>query len=148
MKILIFCAVFCLTFSVLAQTEKSLSENIAEDSAQTLFDQALSLAKQGKNDQALQILDRLMADYPELPEPYNNAAVLYAQQKEWQKAQETLKIAIVANPQFARAHQNLGFLYLELARQAFQAAEDIAPGSSTQELQRLNDFQNFSQPKP
>ncbi len=137
MKILIFCLSFCFAANY------AFAQSADSDSAETLFAQALTLAENGKTEKALQILNRLMAQYPELPEPYNNAAVLYAQQKEWQKAQETLKIAIAANPQFARAHQNLGFLYLELARQAFQTAEDIAPGSSTQELQRLN---NFHQP--
>ena len=140
MKIPIFCAALCfVAIQAFAQT----SDSADKDSAESLFSDAVALAEQGKNDEALAILNRLMADYPELPEPYNNAAVLYAKKKEWQRAMETLKIAIAANPQFARAHQNLGFLYLELARQAFQTAEDIAPGSATQELQRLN---NFHQP--
>ena len=135
MKTLIFCAALCLTLPAFAQDE--------EKSPDSLFAEAVKLADSGKNDEALQILNTLMADFPELPEPYNNAAVLYAKRGEWQRSEETLKIAVSANPQFARAHHNLGFLYLELARQAFEKSEKIAPNSAQKELQLL---QQFSKP--
>ncbi len=141
MKILIFCAAFCASAFALAQNSSVL--NKTQNAPIQLFQQAVQWADSGKKEQALEVLNRLMADFPELPEPYNNAAVLYAQNKQWDKALETLKMAISVHPQFAKAHQNLGFVYLELARQAFQNAHEIAPGSVLKELEMLNQLQSF-----
>jgi tetratricopeptide (TPR) repeat protein len=50
-------------------------------------------------------------DYPELPEPYNNVAVLYAGQSQFDKARAALEMAIRTNPSYATAHENLGDVY-------------------------------------
>ena len=44
--------------------------------AQGLFKKGLILAQMNQTDQAIAIFNRLTKDYPELPEPYNNLAVL------------------------------------------------------------------------
>jgi Flp pilus assembly protein TadD len=59
----------------------------------------------------------LIEDYPELPEPYNNLAVLYAQQKQFDKARTALEMAIRIHPGYATAYENLGDLHSRLASQ-------------------------------
>jgi tetratricopeptide (TPR) repeat protein len=61
-------------------------------------------------------------DYPELPEPYNNLAVLYAGQGQFDKARAALEMAIRTNPSYATAHENLGDVYAKLASQAYSKA--------------------------
>ena len=56
--------------------------------AQGRFLKGLILAEQGKNAEAIQIFTRLTEEYPELPEPYNNLAVLYASQGQYDKARQ------------------------------------------------------------
>src|SRR5262252_7234454 len=42
------------------------------------FTKGLILAEQNKTAEAIEVFSALSHDYPELPEPYNNLAVLYA----------------------------------------------------------------------
>jgi tetratricopeptide (TPR) repeat protein len=76
----------------------------------------------GKTADALTTFTRLTEDYPELPEPYNNLAVLYAGQSQFDKARAALEMAIRTNPSYATAHENLGDVYAKLASQAYNKA--------------------------
>lgn len=76
----------------------------------------------GEPIQAIAIFTKLTEDYPELPEPYNNLAVLYAQQDQLDKARTALEMAIRTNPGYATAHENLGDVYVALASQAYNKA--------------------------
>ena len=73
-------------------------------------------------DAAQTTFTRLTEDYPELPEPYNNLAVLYAQQKQYDKARTALEMAIRTHPSYAIAYENLGDIYAKLASQAYDKA--------------------------
>ena len=64
----------------------------------------------------------LAQDYPELPEPYNNLAVLYASQGAYDKARNALEMAIRTHPSYATAHENLGDIYAKMASQAYDKA--------------------------
>ena len=64
----------------------------------------------------------LTEEYPELPEPYNNLAVLYAGQGDYDKARKALEMAIRTHPSYAVAHENLGDIYATLASQAYDKA--------------------------
>jgi predicted Zn-dependent protease len=64
-----------------------------------------------KTTEAIATFTRLTQDYPELPEPYNNLAVLYAGQNQYDKARAALDMAIRNNPSYATAHENLGDVY-------------------------------------
>jgi tetratricopeptide (TPR) repeat protein len=64
----------------------------------------------------------LTNDYPELPEPYNNLAVLYASQGQYEKAKVALEMAIRTHPSYATAHENLGDIYAKMASQAYDRA--------------------------
>lgn len=76
----------------------------------------------GKQAEAIVTFTKLTEDYPELPEPYNNLAVLYAGQNQFDKARAALEMAIRTNPSYATAHENLGDVYARLASQAYNKA--------------------------
>jgi tetratricopeptide (TPR) repeat protein len=76
----------------------------------------------GKANDAIVTFTKLTEDYPELPEPYNNLAVLYAGQAQFDKARAALEMAIRTNPSYATAHENLGDVYAKLASQAYSKA--------------------------
>ncbi|MEY4884537.1 MAG: hypothetical protein RIS34_2391 [Pseudomonadota bacterium] len=76
----------------------------------------------GKPAEAIATFTKLTEDYPELPEPYNNLAVMYASQSQFDKARTALEMAIRTNPSYATAHENLGDVYARLASQAYNKA--------------------------
>jgi len=76
----------------------------------------------GKPTEAIETFTRLTEDYPELPEPYNNLAVLYAGQGQYATARVALEMAIRTNPSYATAHENIGDVYSRLASQAYNKA--------------------------
>ena len=90
--------------------------------AQARFLKGLILTEQGKTNDAIRIFTDLTEDYPELPEPYNNLAVLYAGQGQYDKARIALEMAIRTHPSYATAHENLGDIYAKMASQAYDRA--------------------------
>ena len=84
----------------------------------------------GKTNDAIQTFTKLTEDYPELPEPYNNLAVLYAAQNQYDKARTALEMAIRTNPSYATAHENLGDVYARLAGQAYSKALQLDGGNT------------------
>ena len=88
-------------------------------------------AESGQRDAAIATYTQLTQEYPELPEPYNNLAVLYAQQNEYDKARDALEGAVRANPQYAVAHENLGDVYAKLAGIAYTKAQQIDSANAT-----------------
>lgn len=90
--------------------------------AQGRFMKGLILTEMNRSADAISVFTRLSEDYPELPEPYNNLAVLYAQQKQYDKARTALEMAIRTHPSYAIAYENLGDIYSKLASQAYDKA--------------------------
>ena len=90
--------------------------------AQMRFLKGVILTEQGKPTEAITAFTKLTEDFPELPEPYNNLAVLYAGQSQFDKARAALEMAIRTNPSYATAHENLGDVYAKLASQAYSRA--------------------------
>jgi tetratricopeptide (TPR) repeat protein len=70
-------------------------------------------------------LRALIADYPELPEPYNNLAVLHAQKGEYESARLALETAVRTAPDWAVAHENLGDIYARLAAAEYERAAKL-----------------------
>ncbi|WP_416399998.1 tetratricopeptide repeat protein [Alicycliphilus denitrificans] len=89
---------------------------------QLRFLRGVAQADTGKQADAIATFTKLTEDYPELPEPYNNLAVLYANQNQLDKARAALEMAIRTNPSYATAHENLGDIYAKLAGQAYNKA--------------------------
>jgi Flp pilus assembly protein TadD len=90
--------------------------------AQGRFLKGLILTEQKKPNEAIAVFTTLTEDYPELPEPYNNLAVLYASQGQYDKAKTALELAIHTHPSYATAHENLGDIYAQLASRAYDKA--------------------------
>ena len=86
------------------------------------FLKGLVLTEQKKTAEAIQVFTGLTEDYPELPEPYNNVAVLYASQGNYEKAKSALELAIHTHPSYATAHENLGDIYAQLASRSYDRA--------------------------
>ena len=86
------------------------------------FVRGIILADQRKTQEAIEVFTQLTEQYPELPEPYNNLAVLYAEQGHYEKARAALDMAIRTNPTYATAYANLGDVYAKLASQSYQKA--------------------------
>ena len=84
----------------------------------------------GKPADAIATFTQITQDYPELPEPYNNLAVLYAGQSQFDKARAALEMAIRTNPSYATAHENLGDIYAKLASQAYSKALQLDSGNT------------------
>ena len=95
------------------------------DDAQASFLKGVIYSGMNKTDEAIVVYTKLTEDYPEFPEPYNNLAVLYAQQKDYERARTALEMAIRAHPSYATAYENLGDLYAKLASQAYDKAAQL-----------------------
>ena len=79
----------------------------------------------GKTTEAITTFTKLTEDFPDLPEPYNNLAVLYANQNQFEKAKSVLEQALKTNPGYAIAYENLGDVYAKLSSQAYNKALQI-----------------------
>jgi len=76
----------------------------------------------GRPADAIATFTRLSEDHPELPEPYNNLAVIHAAQGQYDRARIALEKALRTNPSYATAHENLADIYARLASQAYSKA--------------------------
>ena len=98
---------------------------------QMRFMRAVLLTDLGKTDDAIAALIQLSQDYPELPEPHNNLAALYAARGDYDKARGELEQAIRLKPDYAAAHENLGDVYTRLAAQQYAKAQTLTPAGKT-----------------
>jgi len=93
------------------------------------FLRGILLTEQNKPQEAIKVFTDLTQDYPELPEPYNNLAVLHASQGQYDKARAALEMAIRTHPSYATAHENLGDIYAKMASQAYDKALQLDKGN-------------------
>jgi len=96
--------------------------------ARVRFLKGVMLAEQKRPAQAIEVFTALTQDYPELPDPYNNLAVLYAAEGQLQNALTALQTALRNDPRHRAAQENLGDVYLALAVQAWTAAQAGSKG--------------------
>jgi tetratricopeptide (TPR) repeat protein len=99
--------------------------------ARARFLQGLIYTEQNKPQDAIKVFNALSEDYPELPEPYNNLAVLYAAQGQYDQARKALEMAIRTHPSYAIAHENLGDVYAKMASEAYDKALQLDRGNKT-----------------
>ena len=107
----------------------------------------------GKTSDAIATFTQITQDYPELPEPYNNLAVLYAGQSQFDKARGLLDMAVRINPSYATAHENLGDVHARLANQAYEKALQLGGSNSTVQpklalIRSLFSVESKASPKP
>lgn len=113
---------------------------------QMRFLKGVILAETGKVNEAITTFIKLTEEFPELPEPYNNLAVLYAGQSQFDKARVALEMAIRTNPSYATAHENLGDVYAKLASQAYSKALQL-DGSNAGVPSKLALIRNLFSPE-
>lgn len=99
--------------------------------ARLRFARGVILADQGRTQEAVAVFQQLAADFPELPEPHNNLAVMYAAAGDLDKARGALENAVRALPGYALAHENLGDIYLRMAARSYERATELDPRSSS-----------------
>ncbi|MBF0455958.1 MAG: tetratricopeptide repeat protein [Magnetococcales bacterium] len=106
--------------------------------AQARFLKGLVLTEQGERNEAITVFQSLSQDYPDLPEPYNNLAVLYAERGEYDKARSALEKAIKTHPNYVTAHENLGDIYAKMASKAYRQA--LSLNGSSQVIKAKLDY--------
>lgn len=87
-----------------------------------LFNRARALAGVGRQDEAIAQYQALIKAHPNLPEPYNNLALIYIRQGKAEKAQILLNKAMLTHPGYARVYKNLATMNAALARDAYARA--------------------------
>lgn len=122
--------------AALAEVDAVLSRNPGD--LEVRFLKGMILTGQAREDEAIEIFTALTHDYPALPEPYNNLGVLFTQQGDFDKARAALHAAILINPGYSIAHENLGDLYTKMAIHYYGRAL---------EEDRLNEFVRLKQKK-
>lgn len=135
----------------LERADKFLATNPKD--AQVRFQKGLILAELGRTSDAIRVFTQLSEDYPELPEPYNNLAVLYASQNQLDKSRQALEMAIQTHPSYAVAHENLGDIYAKMASQAYDKALQLDKNNAVAQtklslIRELFTKTGVSAPKP
>jgi Flp pilus assembly protein TadD len=127
---------------------KALATNSRDP--QMRFWQGFIFEQLGQPDMALQIYLDLTREYPELAEPFNNLGVLYAAKGDYPNAKAALDNALRANPSYAVAHENMGDLLVNMARQSYERSLAVEPKQRTpaQKIERLTPLLNLTQDKP
>ncbi len=109
----------------LVLVENNLKTN--PNDPQMRFWQAFMQDQMGQTAAALATYQSLTQDYPELAEPHNNLGVLYAAQGDYPRAKVAVEAALRANPNYAAAHENMGDLMVQMARQSYEQALRFEP---------------------
>ena len=128
----------------LASVEKLLEKTPRDP--QLRFLQGVAQSDLGNTEEAVQTFTRLTQDYPELPEPYNNLAVLYANQNQLEKAQQALEQAVRTNPDYGIAYENLADIYVKLAAEAYAKAMRYDPTTRATSQPKLNLIRQMLRP--
>lgn len=115
--------------------------------ARMRFLKGLVLSEQGRPVEAVSVFVKLTEDFPELPEPHNNLAVLYSKQGQYEQARRSLEAAIRANPSYTTAYENLGDVYAKLASQAYSKALQIDGDSTGKVSPKLAMIRDLLSPK-
>ncbi|MEY4439983.1 MAG: hypothetical protein RIQ36_1447 [Pseudomonadota bacterium] len=117
---------------------------------QMRFWQGFIFEQLGQPDMAIQVYLALTQEYPELAEPSNNLGVLYAAQGDYARAKSSLEAALRANPNYATAHENMGDVLLNMARQSYERALSINPSQrdAAKKVERLRPALTATQTKP
>ncbi len=113
----------------MARADAYLAQNPRDP--QMRFLKALIQQDGGQRDAAIASYVALTQDYPELPEPYNNVAVLYAGNGDFEKARDALEMATRNSHSYATAHENLGDVYARLAEKSYREALQLDAGNTT-----------------
>jgi len=123
------------TTVAMQRADKAIAERPRDASMRFL--RAVMLTELQRTTEAIDALNKLIEDFPDLPEPYNNLAVLLAAQGRIDTARELLETALRHDPGYAVAHENLGDVFVRLALRAFERANSSRSDESLQRKLRL-----------
>ena len=115
--------------TALSMVEKFLNDSPKQPEA--LFLKGLILFESGNISESIDVFKLLTQEYPSKPELYNNLAVAYAVQGDYLKAKDALQKAIEIYPGYTKAHENLGDIYMNIARNAYEKALQLDPEKKT-----------------
>ena len=127
---------------------KHLSTNPRDP--QMRFWQAYIFEQLDQPNMAQQVYLELTREYPELPEPHNNLGAIYAAKGDYPNAKASLEAALRANPNYAAAHENMGDLLVNIARQSYERSLMVDPNQRdiAQKIERLKPVLDITQGKP
>lgn len=91
------------------------------------FLRGVVLSELNRTEEAKKVFEDMIRDYPEIAEPYNNLAVIYAAEGNIGRAKDLLETAAMNNPNSLVTFSNLGDTYLAQARTAYRKAAELAP---------------------
>ncbi len=109
----------------------------AAEPVQALFERARSLEAAGEVKAAMAAYRRLIDAHPDLPEPYNNLAVLHARRGELEQARKLLQRALETHASYAAIYRNLRTVNVELARDSYIKALELKTGPHRIEVESL-----------
>ncbi len=105
------------------QLELYLESNPVDEQARLL--NGVLLTRLNRVNEAIKVFEQLAKDNPQLPEPHNNLAVLFAAQGRFEDARRSLLEAIELQPNYDTARENLGDIYARLADIEYRKAHEI-----------------------
>lgn len=114
---------------------------------QLMFQHARALAALGRADEAIAVYSDMTTQFPELPEPWNNLAALYASRGELERAQDSLQMALRANPDYAAARANLGDIQLMMALRTYRQEEARGVPGMKARVEEIESLLKDKQPK-
>jgi Flp pilus assembly protein TadD len=109
----------------LQRTEQALL--VAPRDAQTRFVHGVVLMELRRDAEALELFTRVAQEFPELPEPQNNIALLHARNGRLEAARVALESALRNDPGHRAARANLAEVHLMLAVAAWEQLGQAAP---------------------
>ena len=112
----------------------TISEPVSvSDAVRMDYDSALLLLEQGQADEGIAILERVVAQAPDVSGPRIDLGIAAHQAGDLEGAEKNLKLALESNPEQPVAHNELGIIYRKTgrfaeARRSYEAALTIYPG--------------------
>lgn len=97
------------------------------EDAELRFLHGVALMDLQRHAEALAWFEHMAQDHPELPDPYNNIALLHVRAGRLEPARQALETALRNDPAFRTARANLGLVHLMLALQAFEQVASSGP---------------------
>ena len=98
---------------------------------------AYALQMSDQPEPAIALYEALISDYPDLPEPRNNLAMIHLAAGDYDRASRLLVDAINTHPSYATAYDNLSRIYKAIASEAYRRAvsESKEPAKYTHDIE-------------
>lgn len=117
---------FSGALALIEQREAQLKGKPGTD-VQLMFQRGRVLSALGRKDEALAIYTDMTTRFPELPEPWNNLAVLQAGQGKLDAARDSLRMALKADSSYTDAQANLKLLAVHDPSEGQSGTKETSP---------------------